>query len=113
MGWQDIVIAGIAGFASGDLASISAPWANWGVEKRRLRRQSRVERISEWRKGVEELRRAGEEEAALGHVPGQPRTYRVPPDDVAMAAVRLADVLGKSWFNTLKPCDWLNYPLVV
>lgn len=103
MGWQDILTAGITGFATGGLGTIFAPWANWGVEKRRHRRQTRAERIVEWRKGVEELRRAGEEEAALGRVPGQPRTYRVPPDDKVMAADRLADVLNKSWFNTLKP----------
>ena len=78
MGWQDIVIAGIAGFASGDLASISAPWANWGVEKRRLRRQSRVERISEWRKGVEELRRAGERRLHWAMYRGSPEPIGCP-----------------------------------
>jgi hypothetical protein len=52
------LIGGGAGLASGTVVSLIAPWSNWGIEKRRLRRESRVQRIKEWRKGVNALRAA-------------------------------------------------------
>ena len=51
------LIGGGAGLATGVVGSLFAPWANWGVEKRRQRQANRVERIKEWRNGVTELRK--------------------------------------------------------
>ncbi|WP_131831790.1 hypothetical protein [Mycobacteroides abscessus] len=48
-------ISGGTGLAAGIVGSLFAPWANWGIEKRRLRRASRVERIEEWRAGAYQL----------------------------------------------------------
>ena len=49
------LIGGGAGLATGVVGSLFAPWANWGIEKRRLRRAGRVERIKEWRAGANQL----------------------------------------------------------
>lgn len=45
----DIVIPAIAGLLAGALASLVAPWATWGVEKKRLVREARTNLISEAR----------------------------------------------------------------
>jgi hypothetical protein len=55
---SEIVVAAISGgtgLAAGVVGSLIAPWASWGVEKRRLRRAGRVQRIEEWRKGAYQL----------------------------------------------------------
>lgn len=43
------VIGALAGLISGALASLIAPWINWGIEKRRLRLQDRKELVDRWR----------------------------------------------------------------
>jgi hypothetical protein len=43
------VISGIVGLISGAIGSLIAPWSLWGVEKRRAKRQYRVEQIARWR----------------------------------------------------------------
>jgi hypothetical protein len=45
----DIVIPAITGLASGAIGSLLAPWANWGVEKKRLQQRARIELIAEAR----------------------------------------------------------------
>ena len=45
----DIVIPAIAGLISGAFGSLLAPWANWGVEKKRLQQASRSKLIEEAR----------------------------------------------------------------
>ncbi len=39
--WYNLVVSIISGLAAGTLASLVAPWANWGVEKRRARLETR------------------------------------------------------------------------
>lgn len=46
------VIGGVAGLASGVVASLLAPWANWSIEKRRLKRQRRYGLLDRWRQGI-------------------------------------------------------------
>ena len=43
------IVGGVAGVVTGGISSVIAPWANWGVEKRQLRRQERVTQIAGWR----------------------------------------------------------------
>jgi hypothetical protein len=43
------IIGAVGGFASG---SVVAAWANWGVEKRRLKLQRRYDLLDTWRKGI-------------------------------------------------------------
>ncbi|PZQ33260.1 MAG: hypothetical protein DI562_01995 [Stenotrophomonas acidaminiphila] len=43
------VIGGVAGLLSGAVASIIAPWVQWGIEKRRMKHQSRAALIKRWR----------------------------------------------------------------
>lgn len=49
------VIGGAAGLTTGVVGSLFAPWASWGIEKRRLRREGRIKRIEEWRVGASQL----------------------------------------------------------
>jgi hypothetical protein len=43
------IIGIVGGFASG---SVVAAWANWGVEKRRLKLQRRYDLLDTWREGI-------------------------------------------------------------
>jgi len=45
----DIVIPAIAGLITGTIGSMFAPWANWGVEKKRLQQTTRAKLIEEVR----------------------------------------------------------------
>jgi hypothetical protein len=47
------IIAGIVGLITGAIGSLIAPWVQWGIEKRRLRRESRREHITVWRTAVD------------------------------------------------------------
>jgi len=41
----NIIVSAIVG----GLASLFAPWANWGIEKKRLTRQYRADLVRQWR----------------------------------------------------------------
>jgi hypothetical protein len=86
------LITGSVGLTTGILGSLVAPWANWGVEKRRLRRQARVDRITEWRAGVADLRLAEEKNA-----PRSDRELKWQADGLPDFNVRFM-----SWFVTLE-----------
>lgn len=43
------VIGAVAGLISGSIASIVAPWINWGIEKRKQKLAHRRELIAKWR----------------------------------------------------------------
>jgi hypothetical protein len=99
------VIGGVAGLVTGTAGSLTAPWAQWGVEKRRDRRRRRAELIAEWRAGIDALR-AAEDEAAPripfpGGGPGGSGSYIVPstgaPDPPA------ARDTEQNWYETLRP----------
>lgn len=45
----DIAIPAVAGLVTGAIGSLLAPWANWGVEKKRLRQIARAKLIEESR----------------------------------------------------------------
>ncbi|WP_133160822.1 hypothetical protein [Mycobacterium ahvazicum] len=114
---SDVAVAFIGGGAglltgavTGTISSLIAPWANWGIEKRRLRRENRVQRIKEWRAGVTELREAE-------HRDGKRVRYRKPLSlgdsitgrpaheeyiDAGVPSPDYVDVSTKSWFHTLK-----------
>lgn len=102
---EEIATAAVTGLAAGGLASLIAPWAAWGIEKRRLRIVNRKDRIVEWRKGLGDLRRAetldGVPVTQTVNDPGslavRPQTRQVVPDP------DLVDVTTKEWFATLKP----------
>ena len=82
------LISGGVGLTTGIIGSLFAPWANWGVEKRRLKRQRRVERIKEWRDGVGEL-----DFCEKNH--GQ---------EAYLSTDRInGDVRTKAWWVTLRP----------
>lgn len=48
----EVLTAAITGLVAGAAGSILAPWSQWGVEKRRLRRVERQQRITEWRQMI-------------------------------------------------------------
>jgi hypothetical protein len=70
VGWLEIVATGVT--------KLLAPLAKLGPESWRLKRQSRVARISEWREGVAEMRT---------------------PEYIIFEK----DCTNSAWFNTLKP----------
>jgi hypothetical protein len=49
------IVGAVAGIITGSIGSLFAPWANWGVEKRKLKLNYRCELIREWRRGLGEL----------------------------------------------------------
>lgn len=88
---SDIVVAlidGGAGLATGAIGSLVAPWANWGIEKRRLNRQGRVERIRDWRDGVDLL-----DWTEKHH--GQRSDYD--------GSIFTGDIHTKTWYVTMRP----------
>lgn len=98
------VIGGVAGLVTGTAGSLTAPWAQWGVEKRRLRRQRRVELVAEWRAGIDALRAA--ESKAVPHIPfpggpGRPGGYLVVSTN-APDPPETRDKL-QDWYETLSP----------
>lgn len=80
------VISGGTGLVTGAIASLIAPWANWGIEKRRLTRERRIVRIAEWRAGVGDL--DWSEKSTGKSVWG---------DEIT------SDIHAKSWYVTLRP----------
>lgn len=43
------IVGAIAGIVTGSIGSLFAPWANWGIEKRRKRLEYRKDLIKGWR----------------------------------------------------------------
>ena len=88
------VIAGGTGIVSGALSSLVAPWAQWGVEKRRIDRARKAELLQQWRDGL------------TGYTANNPGA---PP----------GGFMSESWFLSLRPhlCDevrdQLDMPTVV
>lgn len=98
------VIGGVAGLVTGTAGSLTAPWAQWGVEQRRLRRQRRVELIAEWRAGIDALRAA--EDEASPQIPfaaseAGPGGYIV-VDDGRPDPPQAQDT-QQNWYQTLSP----------
>jgi hypothetical protein len=109
--WAEIIPVIISGLLGAGVASVVAPWSNWGVEKRRSDRQYRRDLIRDWRTGIASL---SSEEQALGtmwyeslrphltqdeilkvegeYVPPRPRTFVVPADPGAPAVGRKPEI---------------------
>jgi hypothetical protein len=47
------IIGGVTGLIAGTIASLFAPWINWGIEKRKLRLTAQRELIKAARLGLE------------------------------------------------------------
>ena len=110
---SDIAVAFIGGGAglltgavTGTISSLIAPWANWGIEKKRLARERRVERIKEWRDGVKDLRNAQHEDGKLKQVPKPASLGDRVTERIQYASVvpdpDLVNVCTKPWFRTLR-----------
>jgi hypothetical protein len=109
--WTTVIPAIISGLLGAGVASVVAPWSNWGVEKRRSDREYRRGLIQSWRNGIAELT---SEKEALGtgwyeslrphltsdeilkvegeYVPPGPRTFVVPADPGAPAVGRKPEI---------------------
>lgn len=104
------LISGGVGLTTGIVGSLFAPWANWGIEKRRLQRASRVERIKEWREGVTALREAEKKDGKrvlYRQSPLLTESLTGPPRgpqyiDGGVPDPDYVDVYTKPWFRTLK-----------
>ncbi len=92
------VIGAVSGVVGGGITAIAAPWATWGIEKRRSRRQRRVELIAEWRAGIDELRAAEDSAAPQLSYPGGSMVVSTgAPDPPDTKDTR------QNWYETLSP----------
>ena len=48
------IVGGLAGIVTGGISSLIAPWANWGIEKRKQKLAHRRELIAKWREMIKE-----------------------------------------------------------
>jgi hypothetical protein len=96
----------LTGAITGAISSLIAPWANWGIEKRRLNRTSRVGRVKEWRQGVAYLRKAEREHGQPQSVPKlkswQDKITARPEFITVLPDADLINVDNKPWFRTLR-----------
>lgn len=96
---MDLAGAVVVGLGTGVVTSWTAPRANWGIEKKRLLRGARVERIKEWRDGVAELRAIEDanvvEARAAGGISIVVDAGHPDPPEAASGI--------KPWFVTLRP----------
>jgi hypothetical protein len=53
--WTAVIPAIISGLLGAGVASVVAPWSNWGVEKRKSDRQYRRDLVRDWRNGIAKL----------------------------------------------------------
>lgn len=53
MEWTPIIVAAVSGLIAGSFGAIVAPWANWGIETKRERVQSRQNLIKAARELVQ------------------------------------------------------------
>jgi len=47
------IIAALMGLIGGAIASLVVPFVKWDIEKRRLRRQARIDKIKFWRQEID------------------------------------------------------------
>jgi len=45
MDFNSIIVSAVSGLIAGTIASLIAPWINWGIEKRKIKMNRRVELI--------------------------------------------------------------------
>lgn len=69
MDWATIIPAALTGLASGGVASLIAPWAQWGVKKREFQVEARRELIKTTRQWAAENR--GRDEFRDSHLYSQ------------------------------------------
>lgn len=77
-----VVVAALSGGSVGAVASLLAPWASWGVEKRRDVRAHHRALIASWRSGLAEW----EQRSLSGHDVEDPIPF-----------------LSLPWYQTLRP----------
>ena len=46
------IVGGAAGVITGSLSSLIAPWTHWGIEKRRMRFNGKIESIKRWKEMI-------------------------------------------------------------
>lgn len=49
------IVGAVAGIITGSIGSLFAPWANWGIEKRKQKLAYRRELIAKWRAMVKDI----------------------------------------------------------
>ena len=69
---MNVVIPALVALVVGALSSLAAPWAVWGVEKRREERAHRRALIAEWRLGVAQLSRTSPDTIIRNDIIGAP-----------------------------------------
>ena|ERR1043165_349054 len=49
---KETIISAIAGFASGLIASLIAPWVKWNIEKKKIKFENKRKLIESWRNTI-------------------------------------------------------------
>jgi hypothetical protein len=73
----EAIVVAIIGLGAGTLGSLTAPWAQWGVEKRRAQLARRQALVDSWRAGIVDWERSLPEDPAvvlINHEPTYVRT---------------------------------------
>lgn len=99
-GWLVALIGGVTGVISGGIASLAAPWSQWGVEKRRMRQQNRISQIDLWRNGIDELRRGERAADTRIPVPIDNRVAYLISGEPDPESIKLEQL---SWYFSLQP----------
>lgn len=97
------LIGGAAGLVTGTIGSLLAPWSQWGVEKRRLRRDSRVQRLAEWRAGIAILDEQAEtyKHYAYGYNKDHPSVDHTDVNRELLKLQHMLNVERFAWFQSL------------
>ena len=62
------LVGAASGLVSGTVASLIAPWINWGVEKRKQKLEYRRQLVVSWRKMIEDVSKQVPEDKSPGDV---------------------------------------------
>jgi hypothetical protein len=88
------IVGGVAGVVTGGISSLLAPWASWGIEKRRDDRRRKTALIDEWRAGIADHVDSGDQPISFPRYPwyASLRTNMVPDKIAVLESVRTVHV---------------------
>ncbi|MCD2116456.1 MULTISPECIES: hypothetical protein [Rhodococcus] len=99
-GWLVALIGAIGGLVSGSVASLVAPWAQWGVDKRRAQRERRTSKIKVWRGEIDKLRKTVEDYRSASDVTDyDPDCEHYPLKEAELK--RALDLNTQQWYHSL------------
>lgn len=98
-GWVAL-ISGVTGIIAGGFGATVAPWAQWGVDKRRGLRDSRIDMLKRWRIEIAQLKKVVDEYRSAADVTDYDPDYQYYPLKEAELK-RAMDVNTQQWYHYL------------